>query len=76
MITENRGPLSLDPISTDRLKDLTDVDKWSSSKLLCWGKVSLGLDCMCAVGMDQKQYYKGILCVNIYIGSINIQYKN
>ena len=33
MITENEGPLSLGPIPSGRLKNLTDIDKWSSLSL-------------------------------------------
>ena len=33
MTTQNGGPLSLGPIPSGRLKNLKDVDKWSSLRL-------------------------------------------
>ena len=33
MTTQNGGPLSLGPIPSGRLKNLKDVDKWSSLSL-------------------------------------------
>ena len=54
MTTQNGGPLSLGPIPSGRLKNLNDVDKWSSLSLYlpvrdCQLLVSWG--CTCTVGL-------------------------
>ena len=53
MITYNGSPLSLDPISSDRFKNLKDIDKWSSLSLCLSVRgisVVSELDCTCTVG--------------------------
>ena len=55
MTTSNGGPLSLGPISSIRLKNLRDVDKWSSLSLClsvrgeCQSLESLGCTCVAKI---------------------------
>ena len=74
MSTQNGGPLSLDLILSGRLKNLRDVDKWSSQSL-CLSvegcRALEGLGCTCAVRIYQ-QYFESCGIRDIAL-SINIQ---